>query len=391
MKNIIILFAVIMLLFFMYRSCTEGYEKYGYFVHAKNEAVFNRALVDSDPNIIDHGRKLIDDIDLMDQRIDNGDGSQKGLVRWYVCSGIDCDEGWQNSFTSMSDNNTKSEKRKIRMDTFEKNKVKEYSRYDISTVAEDVEQDMLQQSIRLFYVDLYEVPEVLSIEELPENLPSHQSVFIGTGCTDPYHSEDCSVEYRTAVDNALLYGEEYNKAIARHLKRTLKQHAQKGPNATQQFIGLDESRWNQVKIELSDIQPLFGGRRISIDVASGYLFLQMVRPRKQGLEQKNYTLFLDQDELKKLIGAFIENDFLSLTDSEKKGMPDQATPTITLENFMGNAHSVRNWAPPIKSDDDSVDNRFHAIYRALLRLESRAHETLEPINTGPYDGEPKLC
>jgi hypothetical protein len=116
------------------------------------------------------------------------------------------------------------------------------------------------------------------------------------------------------------------------------------------------------------------------------MFLQTVRPCKQGLEQKNYTLFLEKDEMEKIIGAFIENDFLLLRDTEKKGVPDQATPTIILENFKGNVHSVWNWAPPVRSGDGSNDDRFHAIYSTLLRFETRAHEMLEPITSGPYNG-----
>lgn len=89
---------VFLVLFFIYRSCTKGYDQYGYFVHAKSEAVFQKTLSGDDPNIIDHGRKLLENIQLMDQQIDNGDGQNKGLFRWYVCSGIDCDEGWRQSF-----------------------------------------------------------------------------------------------------------------------------------------------------------------------------------------------------------------------------------------------------------------------------------------------------
>ena len=272
------------------------------------------------------------------------------------------------------------------METLEKSKIKEYRHYDSSKVGKDVERDIAQKSIKLFYIDLYEVPELLAIDERPANLPSHESVYIGTGCTDPYHSEDCSDEYRMAVDNALLYAGRYNQAIARHLKLKLKEDAKSDLNATQQFIGLNESGWNQYKIELSDIQPLFGGRRILIDGGSGYLFLQTVRPCKQGLEQKIYTFWLAKDELNKIIGAFFENDFLALNDTAKKGMPDQATPKIILENFMGKMHSVWNWAPPVQSADSSADDRFHAIYGTLLRLETRAHETLEPVNSGPYSG-----
>ena len=98
MKNLIILFIVFAGLFFLYRSCTQGYTDYAFFVHAKNEAVFKTVLSDSNKNIVEYGRKLIPDILLIDQEIDKGNGPDKGLVRWYVCSGIDCDERWQNSF-----------------------------------------------------------------------------------------------------------------------------------------------------------------------------------------------------------------------------------------------------------------------------------------------------
>ncbi len=98
MKNIIILILFFLSLFFLYRSCTKGYDNYAYFVHCKNVSLFETPLSDSDPNIVDHGRKLIQDVMLIDLKIDKEDGSKEGLIRWYNCSGIDCDEGWQKSF-----------------------------------------------------------------------------------------------------------------------------------------------------------------------------------------------------------------------------------------------------------------------------------------------------
>ncbi|MCK5312171.1 MAG: hypothetical protein KAJ62_08675 [Desulfobacteraceae bacterium] len=98
MKNIIILAIVFGGLFFLYRSCTQGYTDYAFFVHVKNEAAFKTILSDSDTIIVEHGRRLTADIIFIDQEIDKGDGPDKGLVRWYVCSGIDCDERWQQSF-----------------------------------------------------------------------------------------------------------------------------------------------------------------------------------------------------------------------------------------------------------------------------------------------------
>ena len=98
MKNIIILLIVFSILFFAYRSCTKGYDMYAFFVHVKDATMFKSRLSSSDTRIIDHGRKLKNDIILMDKEIDNGDGPHKGRLRWYVCSGIDCDEGWERSF-----------------------------------------------------------------------------------------------------------------------------------------------------------------------------------------------------------------------------------------------------------------------------------------------------
>ncbi len=98
MKNIIVFVIVIAMLFFLYRSCTTGYDNYAYVVHANDEAVFEKILSGDDSRIIEHGRKLKTDVIAMDKDLDKGNGPDQGIVRWYGCSGIDCDEGWQRSF-----------------------------------------------------------------------------------------------------------------------------------------------------------------------------------------------------------------------------------------------------------------------------------------------------
>ena len=98
MKNIITLLIVFAFLFFAYRSCTKGYDAYAFFVHVKDATIFKSRLSPSDTRIIDRGRRLKNDIILMDKEVDKGDGPQKGTLRWYGCSGIDCDEGWEHSF-----------------------------------------------------------------------------------------------------------------------------------------------------------------------------------------------------------------------------------------------------------------------------------------------------
>ena len=99
-KNIIVLLIFLGVPFFAYRSCTKGYDKYAVFIQVKDEAIFETRLEPSDVRIIDRGRKLKDTILAMDKEIDNGDGPRSGKLRWYVCSGIDCDEGWERSFLS---------------------------------------------------------------------------------------------------------------------------------------------------------------------------------------------------------------------------------------------------------------------------------------------------
>jgi len=96
--NIAVLMIFFGIIFVAYRSCTKGYDKYAVFVQVKDEAVFDTRLNPSDTRIIDRGRKLKDTLLIMDKEIDNGDGPHSGKLRWYVCTGIDCDEGWEISF-----------------------------------------------------------------------------------------------------------------------------------------------------------------------------------------------------------------------------------------------------------------------------------------------------
>ncbi len=82
----------------MYRSCTSGYDAYAVFVQVKDTAVFDTRLSADDARIIEHGRRLKTAVLLMDEEHDKGDGPLKGTLRWYGCPGIDCDEGWEESF-----------------------------------------------------------------------------------------------------------------------------------------------------------------------------------------------------------------------------------------------------------------------------------------------------
>jgi hypothetical protein len=84
--------------FFSIRWCARGYNKYVIFIQVKDENIFKNTLNSSDPHILDFGRKLKEDVIAIDNYKDKGDGPNSGKFRWYVCSGIDCDEGWENRF-----------------------------------------------------------------------------------------------------------------------------------------------------------------------------------------------------------------------------------------------------------------------------------------------------
>ena len=91
-----IVFGIIFLLFIYWQS--RGYKKYVIYVHVKNEDIFRHTLNPRDPQILDYGRKYKKEIFDIDKEIDKGDGPSAGKLRWYVCGGIDCDEGWESRF-----------------------------------------------------------------------------------------------------------------------------------------------------------------------------------------------------------------------------------------------------------------------------------------------------
>ena len=95
--GLIIFFLIFFLFFYWYSS---GYRKYVIYVQVKDDVVFEKPLNSSDPQILDWGRKPKNEINAIDRDIDNEDGPYSGKLRWYVCGGIDCDEGWQRRFVN---------------------------------------------------------------------------------------------------------------------------------------------------------------------------------------------------------------------------------------------------------------------------------------------------
>ena len=93
--GLMIFFLIFFLLLYWQSS---GYKKYVIYVQVEDEAAFKKPLNPSNPHIMNYGRKLNQEIAAIDSKIDKGDGPDSGRLRWYVCGGIDCDEGWQRRF-----------------------------------------------------------------------------------------------------------------------------------------------------------------------------------------------------------------------------------------------------------------------------------------------------
>ena len=73
------------------------YSRYAVCVEVNDTSLYEKVLSESDVGY--YGRIPVQDCEQIDKDVDGGDGPDKGKVRWYLCYGIDCHEGWEYSFT----------------------------------------------------------------------------------------------------------------------------------------------------------------------------------------------------------------------------------------------------------------------------------------------------
>lgn len=140
---------------------------------------------------------------------------------------------------------------------------------------------------------------------------------------------------------------------------------------TKDFLG-DEMQRAAARVELYDVQGLWGGRRIYVEGARR-LVVQLIQP---GNLERRYEFAPAAADIKWLLDLFVENDFLTIKPSEPPGIPDERAQILTLINAAGDKWAVAKWA-------GVKDERFDALYRALLRLEETT-KTIEPVYVGPY-------
>ncbi len=151
-------------------------------------------------------------------------------------------------------------------------------------------------------------------------------------------------------------------------------------NETTVFLG-SESMWHDIQIELKDVQGLWGGRNIFIS-GSGRAIVQVVNPEPEkglGLFEKRYALSLNDSEVKKLINAFVENDFVTIDIKDRPGVPDEARPEIILVNPKGEYCKIAKWA-------NDQNERFDQIYQQILLIQNQT-EDLSPVLESKWNWE----
>ena len=129
-------------------------------------------------------------------------------------------------------------------------------------------------------------------------------------------------------------------------------------NQTAEFL-ITPQLWQSSSLELDDVQALWGGRQLLVD-GDGMVIVTTVSP---GGNRQRHHYSMPQAALQ-LFQLCVNVDLLTIVMPERMGVPDEARPMITLVNANGRRHSVAKWA-------NDKDERFDAVYAALLKLEKR--------------------
>jgi len=94
------------------------------------------------------------------------------------------------------------------------------------------------------------------------------------------------------------------------------------------------------------------------------------------MHEKLDLLELSPQEVTAIIEAFLANDLLTITTSDRPGIPDEAQPVIPLQNAIGDRYGVSNWS-------GDWNTKFFSIGGGFLKLAEKA-ATLRPIFDGHY-------
>jgi hypothetical protein len=98
----------------------------------------------------------------------------------------------------------------------------EFARLHPDQAVADAQRDIKEQTIKLFFEDRSEYPEILAIDENLTRYVRYAHISIGQGCLDPINDDSCPVSYQESYLRALQYGRLYNQVIASHFESNSK-------------------------------------------------------------------------------------------------------------------------------------------------------------------------
>ena len=125
-------------------------------------------------------------------------------------------------------------------------------------------------------------------------------------------------------------------------------------NATEAFLG-DPAGWTHVRVALYDVHGLWGGRTCFVS-GSGRVVAQIARVPQH---EDRYAATVPPAEVARLLRALIETDFVTITFPQRPRRPDEACPTVIIDNAAGERRRVHKWAGDPHPGFESVYQRLH--------------------------------
>ncbi len=105
-----------------------------------------------------------------------------------------------------------------------------------------------------------------------------------------------------------------------------------------------------------------------------------------GLWEKRYILTLSADDLQRIFIAFIENDFLTIKNEDRTGVPDETRIRMSVTNAKGEYFFIETWEDMRLSPDEyqnSPRRRFDNVCLAIKQIETIAIHK-DPVSEGCY-------
>jgi len=160
---------------------------------------------------------------------------------------------------------------------------------------------------------------------------------------------------------------------------------------TENFLG-GRSRWVDARVELLDVQGLFGGRNVLV-TGAGSVWVQVVSPDREGLRETRYEQIVSRvpaeppPEVAELLECAVRNDFVTLRSDDRPGIPDEARIRIRLTNRDGTIREAAFWegTPALPAEAGNTDRaRFDALYARIRGFQANLEKTRPPVYQGPY-------